>query len=420
MTTGDDRSTILEVDGLTHRYGDELAVEDVSFGLVEGEIVALLGPSGCGKTTIVNAIAGHLAPTGGRIRLRGDDVTDTPPESRRVGIVFQSSTLFPHMTVAENVAYGLREVDPADRDDCVSTYLDLVDLEEQRSAYPAELSGGQERRVELARALAPEPDVLMLDEPLSALDPTLRERLSKEIARIQRETGVTTLFVTHDQAEAMTLADRLLVMTEGELAVVGEPRTLYESPPTPYVATFLGRSNALSATVAGTDPLSMAFDGSGESGTHADPPSQTLRISKQGCEALSRGDTVVCHVRPEHLTLDVYSNPNGDVGESENANAPVDDAVNPTEERPNGLGRVRSESNTVVVDHTRGHASTCSLPGKVTGVLDRGRHYDVSVRLECGDELVVERRREPPAVGTDVRVHLDGADLTVFDTATGD
>ena len=410
MTTDDDRSTILEVDGLTHRYGDELAVEDVSFDLIEGEIVALLGPSGCGKTTIVNAIAGHLAPTGGRIRLRGEDVTDTPPESRRVGIVFQSSTLFPHMTVAENVAYGLRVVDPADRDDCVSRHLDLVDLEEQRSAYPSELSGGQQRRVELARALAPKPDVLLLDEPLSALDPTLRERLGGEIVRIQRETGVTTLFVTHDQAEAMTLSDRLIVMTEGELAVVGEPRTLYESPPTPYVATFLGRSNALSATVVETDPLAVAFDGAGETRTHSGPSTRLLRIPKQNPESVSRGDSVVCHVRPEHLTLDVDPNPNDADG----------DSVNPNEELTNGIGRVRSESNTDVVGRARGHASTCSLPGQVADVLDRGRHYDVSVQLESGDELVVERRREPPAVGTHVRVELSSADLTVFDTSSHD
>ena len=398
MTTADGRSTILEVDGLTHRYGDELAVEDVSFGLVEGEIVALLGPSGCGKTTIVNAIAGHLAPAGGRIRLRGDDVTDTPPESRRVGIVFQSSTLFPHMTVAENVAYGLREVDPVDRDDCVSEYLGLVDLEEQRSAYPFELSGGQKRRIELARALAPEPDVLLLDEPLSALDPTLRERLGREIVRIQRETGVTTLFVTHDQSEAMTLSDRLIVMTDGELAVVGEPRTLYESPPTPYVAAFLGRSNALSATIAETDPFAVAFDGAGETGTHSGPSRQLLRFSKQCRESVLRGDSVVCHVRPEHLTLDVDPNPNEESGDD--------------------IGRSRSESNTDVVGRARDHASTCSLRGQVTDVLDRGRHYDVTVRLESGDELVVERRREPPAVGTHVGVQFAGADLTVFDTSS--
>ncbi|MEF8883254.1 MAG: ABC transporter ATP-binding protein, partial [Halapricum sp.] len=241
----------LELDGLTHCYGDEVAVEDVSFGIDAGEIVGLLGPSGCGKTTIVQAIAGHVNPTDGGVRLRGRDVTDNPPETRDVGIVFQEPTLFPHMTVEENVAYGLKpqDIDPAERSETVERYLELVSLGDQREAFPSALSGGQKRRVELARALAPEPDLLLLDEPLSALDRALRERLRKEIARIQRETGVATLYVTHDQETAMGLADRLVVVTEGQVAGVGEPRDLYESPSSPFVAAFLGGSNRLPVTV---------------------------------------------------------------------------------------------------------------------------------------------------------------------------
>ena len=253
----------LEVEGLSHRYGSETAVDDVSFLVDDGELVALLGPSGCGKTTIVQAIAGHITPTAGTISLRGERVTDQPPEARGVGVVFQEPTLYPHLTVAENVAYGLKARGmPADqRQRRVDDYLSLVDLPETHGSMPAQLSGGQRRRVELARALAPEPDILLLDEPLSALDSALRRRLQNEISRIQAETGVTTLFVTHDQQEAMSLADRLVVIDEGQLAAVGEPRSLYQSPPNQFVGSFLGRSNMLTATVADGDPPALTVDG---------------------------------------------------------------------------------------------------------------------------------------------------------------
>jgi ABC-type Fe3+/spermidine/putrescine transport system ATPase subunit len=350
----------LELEGLTHRYGDELAVDDVSLGLASGELVALLGPSGCGKTMIVQAIAGHVRPTSGRIRLRDEDVTDAPPEARRVGLVFQRSTLFPHMTVEENVAYGLegRDVDADRRDAVVAEYLDLVDLVEQRGAYPSALSGGQQRRVELVRALAPQPDVLLLDEPLSALDRTLREQLRSEIARIQSETGVTTLFVTHDQEEAMALADRLVVMNAGRVAGDGTPRALYESPPTPHVASFLGRSNELSGTVVNGAPTTVAIAGTE---LDLDRPTASLRV----------GSSVTCHVRPADLSLE------------QSTDSPA-----------------------------------ASLSGTVTRVADLGRRYDVTVRLETGDELLVERRMKPPAVGDRVAVTFPEREVTVFADGT--
>jgi len=348
---------MLELDGVTHRYGDELAVDDVSFGLESGELVALLGPSGCGKTTIVQAIAGHVRPTAGRVFLRGEDVTDRPPEARRVGVVFQRSTLYPHMTVNENVAYGLdaKDLDRSRRDELVDRYIGLVDLDAQRDAYPEALSGGQRRRAELARALAPQPDVLLLDEPLSALDRALREQLRDEIARIQRETGVTTLFVTHDQEEAMRLADRLVVVNDGAVSDVGDPRTLYESPETPFVASFLGRSNAIDGRVLGGEPLVIELCG------------ETVTLPGVGA-SYSEGDRITCHVRPNAVSIQ-----SGDAGS-------------------NGI----------------------SIAAEIDDVVDLGRRYDVTVRTAMGDELVVEHEGEPPAVGDEITITTGERDIVVF------
>jgi ABC-type Fe3+/spermidine/putrescine transport system ATPase subunit len=372
---------MMEVDGLTHRYGDEPAVDSVSLTVGEGELVALLGPSGCGKTTLVQAVAGHVRPTAGRVRLRGVDVSDSPPETRRVGLVFQESTLYPHMTVGENVAYGLRArgVDPDEREETVGEHLDLVGLEDRRDARPAELSGGQRRRVELARALAPEPDVLLLDEPLSALDRQLRTQLREEIARVQRETGVTTLYVTHDQDEAMALADRLVVMNDGRVSGVGDPRALYESPPTPFVASFLGRSNALPGSIVGQQPLTVAVGG-------AELAVEGVRSSHPV------GSEVTCHVRPEALSLrspgeggaERASRPEGEVG---------------------GAGRSLSPD---------GSGGVVALPGEVERVADLGRRYDVTVRLDAGATVVVECRGHPPAAGDRTAVAVPGGRVTVF------
>lgn len=347
----------LELDGVSHRYGTEQAIDDVTFELADGELVALLGPSGCGKTTTVQAIAGHVTPTVGSVRLRGTDVTKAPPENRDVGVVFQRSTLYPHMTVRENVAYGLhaRNVDRERRAEIVAEYLELVGLTEQRDSFPEALSGGQRRRVELARALAPEPDVLLLDEPLSALDRTLRSRLREEIGRIQRETGVTTLFVTHDQEDAMSLADRLVLLREGSVSAVGDPRRLYESPPNRFVASFLGRSNVLSATIVDRNPLTLRFGGS------------TVRLDEPS-EQVPQETDVAVHVRPERLVVSRTESPSTDV----------------------------------------------TLRGTVTAVTDIGSRYDVNVRLESGEEVTVERHRSPPEVGDRIRVGVDSTTLSVL------
>lgn len=374
---------IVELDGVTRRYGGEPAVEDVSFDVGAGELVAVLGPSGCGKTTLVQAIAGHVRPTTGRIRLRGRDVTDDPPESRRIGLVFQESTLYPHMTAFENVAYGVaaREDDPENRAATVTAYLDLVGLGDQRDASPSALSGGQRRRVELARALAPEPDLLVLDEPLSALDRSLRTRLRDAIARIHRKTGVTTLFVTHDQRDAMAVADRLVVMADGRVAATGPPRELYASPPTPFVASFLGRSTSVSGTLTGTDPLRVSI---GDTDVRVDAAAGDREP----------GDAVTCHVRPRALEL----RRDGD------ATRPTDgDATRPTD---GDDGSTRAPEGSA--------APTRSLPGEVTAVADAGRHYDVSVRVASGEELVAECTAAPPAVGESAAVELPDGGVTLF------
>ena len=234
----------IELDGVRKAYGETTAVDGVSVTVDDGEFFTLVGPSGCGKTTTLRLLAGFETPTDGVVRFDGRDATGVPPESRDIGIVFQSYALFPHMTVAENVGYGLRfterEGSTADR---VAELLDLVGLAGFESRDPTALSGGQQQRVALARALAPDPDLLLLDEPMSALDARLRDRLRRDVREIQRDLGVTTVYVTHDQAEAMAISDRVAVMNDGRVEQVGSPKALYRRPETRFVAEFLGENN---------------------------------------------------------------------------------------------------------------------------------------------------------------------------------
>jgi putative spermidine/putrescine transport system ATP-binding protein len=226
-------------------YGDTLAVRDFSLAVAHGELVALLGPSGCGKTTTLRMIAGFILPSAGAIRIGGRDVTAEPPYRRATGMVFQGYALFPHMSVGQNVAFGLemRGLPKQEIARKVVGVLRLMQLSGFDHRYPRELSGGQQQRVALARALVVNPDVLLLDEPLSNLDAKLREEVRLEIRQLQRELGLTTVFVTHDQEEALTVADRLAVMNHGVIAQVGTPRELYEKPRSAFVADFIGKSN---------------------------------------------------------------------------------------------------------------------------------------------------------------------------------
>ncbi|MBN9489760.1 MAG: ABC transporter ATP-binding protein [Alphaproteobacteria bacterium] len=229
---------------LRKTYGDFIAVDDVDIAVAKGEFLVLLGPSGCGKTTTLRMIAGFIAPSSGRISIGENDVTDLPPWKRHCGLVFQSYALFPHMTVAQNVAFGLEthKVPEAERGPRVMEALRLVRLEGFEKRYPRELSGGQQQRVALARALAMEPQVLLLDEPLSNLDAKLRLEVRIEIRELQQKLGLTTVMVTHDQEEALTMADRLVVMERGKVRQIGTQRELYERPANRFVADFIGRS----------------------------------------------------------------------------------------------------------------------------------------------------------------------------------
>ena len=237
--------SFLELEALTKRYGDHAAVDDISLRVEKGEFVSLLGPSGCGKTTTLQMIAGFVEPTAGSVMLEGRNLLAVAASKRGLGIVFQNYALFPHMTVVENVAFGLemRNVAKADRQQRVNETLALVGLSGFAERHPAQLSGGQQQRVALARALVIRPGLLLLDEPLSNLDAKLREEMQVELRRIQRAVGITTLMVTHDQAEALALSDRVVLMNAGRIEQEDSPLHAYEHPRTDFVCEFLGKAN---------------------------------------------------------------------------------------------------------------------------------------------------------------------------------
>ncbi|MEZ5778168.1 MAG: ABC transporter ATP-binding protein [Paracoccaceae bacterium] len=240
------------------------ALDDVSVAIEKGEFFTLLGPSGCGKTTLLRLIAGFDTPTSGQIVLDGKDITNDPPNRRPVNTVFQSYALFPHLTVADNIAFGLQMLDrpKAEITGTVDKMLALVKLEAMAGRKTAQLSGGQQQRVALARALAPQPKVLLLDEPLSALDLKLRKEMQGELKRLQMQTGITFVFVTHDQEEALTMSDRIAVMSAGKILQTGTPRDIYTHPADRFVASFIGETNILTGTSAGGGRVRL--DGGGE------------------------------------------------------------------------------------------------------------------------------------------------------------
>ena len=253
---------VLEIADLYKEYAGQVAVDHLSLSVRDGEFVTLLGPSGCGKTTTLRAIAGLVEIDGGEIRFDGRVMNDVPPHKRSTAMVFQSYALFPHMNVAENIGFGLRmrKVPERDRQDRVTEAMALVGLEGLGARKPAELSGGQQQRVALARAVVTRPDILLFDEPLSNLDAKLRERLRIEIRELQRRLAITTIYVTHDQAEALVISDRIVVMNNGRIEQMGDPLQIYRAPGTPFTAEFIGQANILDAKVASIEADGCQLD----------------------------------------------------------------------------------------------------------------------------------------------------------------
>jgi putative spermidine/putrescine transport system ATP-binding protein len=284
----------LVLDAITHRYqGGAIAVENINLDVKGGEIIALLGPSGCGKTTLLRIVAGFIAQTQGRIII-GDEIVDRlPPNKRAVGIVFQNYALFPHLTIAENVAYGLaaRGVDTETRRREVQRLLELVQLPSMAERLPRQLSGGQQQRVALARALAIKPSILLLDEPFAALDKNLRLDMQIEVKRLQRVSGITTLIVTHDQEEALSMADRVAVLSQGRLEQFGSPTDVYDRPETLFVNTFVGSSNRMPGTLVSSDATGakVRLDAGAEI------------IARPATKSMTEGGRVTVCIRPEHL-----------------------------------------------------------------------------------------------------------------------
>ncbi|WP_210526155.1 ABC transporter ATP-binding protein [Rubellimicrobium arenae] len=283
----------IRLDQLTHSYGETRAVDNVSLSIAEGEFYSLLGPSGCGKSTTLRMIAGFVTPTSGRILIGGGDVTRLPPERRDIGIVFQNYAIFPHMSVAENIAFGLRlrKVPRAEIDTAVEGALAQVGLSGFGDRYQRNLSGGQQQRVALARVLVTKPRILLLDEPLSALDKALREEMKFWIKDLQQTLGITTIYVTHDQDEALTMSDRIGVMRAGRIEQSGTPREIYEEPASLFVTTFIGQSNVLDATYAGAE------------GPRAAAMVEGRALSAELSHALPRGSAAKLVIRPENVLM---------------------------------------------------------------------------------------------------------------------
>jgi spermidine/putrescine ABC transporter ATP-binding subunit len=298
-SAGADAATLdVRFDSVEKRFGQAVALHRLDLDIERGTFFSLLGPSGCGKTTTLRLIAGFEQPTRGDIYIRGKRVTGVPAHKRNFGMVFQSFALFPHLTVAENVAFGLkmRRVDSASIARRVTGALELVALGGFEQRYPRQLSGGQQQRVALARAIVFEPDVLLLDEPLSALDKLLREQMQVELRQLQRRLGTTTVFVTHDQEEALTMSDRVAVMQDGRIQQAGAPRDIYDHPGTEFVATFLGASNILRGQVRGRDGDKLVV-GLGGTCLTVEPPAGNGRPH-------AVGDVITLALRPEKVRLD--------------------------------------------------------------------------------------------------------------------
>jgi putrescine transport system ATP-binding protein len=286
--------TILSLEAVTRRFGAYTAVDRVDLAVKGGELFALLGPSGCGKTTLLRMIAGFEIPNEGSVLIDGQDMTGVPPYERPVNMVFQSYALFPHMTVAQNVAYGLKQEGMArsERDDRVAEVLQLVELSALAGRKPDQLSGGQRQRVALARGLAKRPKILLLDEPLGALDRKLRERTQFELVNLQERIGITFIMVTHDQEEAMTMSDRIAIMDKGRIHQIGAPRDVYEDPTSRLIADFIGAANLMAGRIESVTE--------GVARVRLNAADTVVKVPSD--LPLAEGDAVTVMVRPERIT----------------------------------------------------------------------------------------------------------------------
>jgi putative spermidine/putrescine transport system ATP-binding protein len=393
----------LELAGITKRYGEVTAADDLSLDVADGEFVVLLGPSGCGKTTTLRIIAGFIEPTSGTVRLGGRDVTVLPPWKRNAGLVFQSYALFPHMTVGENVAFGLemRKVPKAEMAPRIAEALRLVRLDHLSGRLPRQLSGGQQQRVALARALVFHPDVLLLDEPLSNLDAKLRQDVRVEIRELQRKLGLTTVMVTHDQEEALTMADRLVVMSEGRIRQIGTQQDLYERPSDRFVADFVGRSTFIDGRMEGPGRFVSAGG---------------LTVA---CDSTATGAASLA-LRPERLALLAATVPV--IGERSDAvlrtaTGERSDAVlrTATGERSDAVLRTATGERS---DAVPGTAMDNSFPGQVEFISYLGSQVDLHVRLSPKERVIVQIQNRPeqplPVIGEEVRVGWSKSTGRVF------
>ncbi len=324
----------LELKSIVKSFGSTKVVQQFDLAVDQGEFVSFLGPSGCGKTTVLRMIAGFEQPSAGSITVEGQEISHLPPAKRNIGMVFQAYALFPNLTVGQNVGFGLKlaGVPKAERDARVAEMLEIIKLPQLADRYPYQLSGGQQQRVALARALAVRPKILLLDEPLSALDAKIRVSLREEIRALQRQLGITTIFVTHDQEEALSISDRIVVMHEGKAAQIGAPFEIYNSPKTKFVASFVGTLNILEATVMDWGQMRLSIDGRDVTTSHGftakagekvsvalRPEAATLGWTNDGRnhmagtveEVAFLGSVVRVRVRFEHQTisLDTFNDP---------------------------------------------------------------------------------------------------------------
>lgn len=287
---------LVRLEGVTKRFGDTVALDNLTLDIAQGEFVTFLGPSGCGKSTTLRILGGFERPTSGQVILDGENVTNQPPEKRHVNMVFQDYALFPHMTVAQNVSFGLelKGMGKADIKRRSQEIMSFLELEAYAARYPVQLSGGQRQRVALARALAPDPALLLLDEPLGALDAKLRGQVQQELKSIQRRTNKTFFFVTHDQEEALTMSDRIVVMNKGRVEQDGTPEELYFRPASRFVAEFIGETNLLSGRMRGVEGDKVAMDWEG-----------TVLLGKAPANVPGNGQQISASVRLEKLGFSV-------------------------------------------------------------------------------------------------------------------